>query len=44
VESVALFPQANSDGPSGGYDIYDSSGMTPPGATWFSDLSAFLAH
>jgi len=44
IESVALFPQGNSDGPSGGYDIYDSNGMTPPGATWFSDLSGFLAH
>jgi hypothetical protein len=44
IKSVAIFPQANSDGPSGAYDIYDSSGMTPPGTTWFSTLSTFLAE
>jgi hypothetical protein len=44
IQSVALFPQGNNDGPSGGYNIYDSNGMTPSGATWFSDLSAFLAY
>jgi hypothetical protein len=44
VASVALFPQANSDGPSGGYEIYDSVGLVPAGTTWFSLLSSFLAH
>jgi hypothetical protein len=44
IQSVAIFPQANSDGPSGGYDIYDSVGMTPPGETWFTALQGFLNY
>jgi hypothetical protein len=43
IKSVALFPQANSDGPSGGYAIFDGVGLTPTGTTWFSILSDFLA-
>jgi hypothetical protein len=44
IKSVAIFPQGNSDGPAGAYDIYDSNGITPAGTTWFSLLSAFLVH
>jgi hypothetical protein len=43
IKSVAIFPQGNSDGPAGAYDIYDSNGIAPTGTTWFSLLSTFLA-
>jgi hypothetical protein len=44
IKSVALFPEGNSEGPSGAYAIYDSNGITPSGSTWFSLFSGFLAH
>jgi hypothetical protein len=44
IKSVAIFPEGNSDGPSGGYAIYDPNGITPTGTTWFSLLSGFLSY
>jgi hypothetical protein len=44
IKSVAIFPQGNSDGPSGGYAIYDAVGVSPSGSNWFSLLSGFLSH
>jgi hypothetical protein len=44
IKSVAIFPQGNSDGPSGGYAIYDSTGISPSGTTWFALMSGFLSH
>jgi hypothetical protein len=43
IKSVAIFPEGNSDGPSGSYAIYDSNGV-PTGTTWFSLLSGFLSY
>ena len=44
IKSVGLFPQINSDGPGGAYSIFESNGIAPAGADWFSLLATFLAY
>ena len=43
IGSVSVFPQINTAGDGGSYSIYDSTGISPAGADWFTLLSAFLA-
>ena len=43
IGSVSVFPQINTAGDGGSYSIYDSTGLSPAGADWFTLLSAFLA-
>jgi hypothetical protein len=44
VKSAGLFPQVNSDGPGGSYEIYETKGIQPAGTTWFALLHGFLTQ
>lgn len=42
IQNVAVWPDSNSDGPSGSYAFMDTTGIQPANANWYDLLSAFL--
>jgi Glycosyl hydrolases family 18 len=43
IPAVAIWPEYNTAGPSGGYAFCDTTDISPAGATWFELLAGFLA-